>query len=129
MVQSRQLTFHAERPFLLLDEVSAVTPAPTNATLVKVLNHGTDLRTLISYSGALTSVTLQLWLHAAGSKNGTIWYRGEAVTLVPADGPLSIDWPLGDPTRFDLQVSAIAGTGAVTVLAYNIELGSGARRA
>lgn len=128
MVQSRQVTHFAERPFPLLTDIDAATAAPDASTLVKVLNHGSDLRTLVSYSGSLTSVTLQLWLHAAGAPNGTIWYKGESATLDPSDGPLAVDWPLGDPTRFHIQVSDLQGTGTVTVLAYNVELGTGARR-
>lgn len=128
MVQSRQITYFAERPYPLLTSAAAVTPDPDAATLVLVLNKGSDLRTLVSYTGSLTSVTFQLWLHAAGAPDGTIWYKGETATLDPTNGPVSIDWPLGDPTRFHIQVSDIQGTGTVTVLGYNIELGTGARR-
>jgi hypothetical protein len=126
---SRVLTYHAERPFLLLDDVTANTDDPGSLTPIYVLQQGTDLRTLVSYTGALTTVNLKLWLHAAGAPNGTFWYQGEEVALDPADGPIALDWPLGDPTRFHIQVTNLTGAGGITVLAYHIALGSGSRRA
>lgn len=100
--------FHAWKTSQIdIDSASSATAVPTD--YIEVGQHDM-IRCFCDYTGTVTSATLRIWFRDHG-----VWYRGDEVTLDPANGDEARDWYVGENADIAFQVTAIAGGGSITV--------------
>ncbi len=96
----------------VLAAVTAPATEPAGDAVAVATNSFRDVRTLISTTGTLTELTLQLWI--LNARTGA-WHRGATATLAPT-GSTAHDWfDIGPDERVTFTASTLTGTGSVTV--------------
>jgi len=78
---------------------------------------GGVVRTMVTYAGSVTAVTLRLYVR---NRVSGVWYRGassaDAGALTPASGNDARDWVVGEDAEFTFAVEAISpGTAGNTI--------------
>jgi hypothetical protein len=96
----------------VLAAVTSPSTQPGADPVIVATNGFRDVRTLVSYGGAVSACTLQLWI--LNARTGA-WHAGAAVVLDPAEGPTARDWfDIGRDEQVTFTAAAISG-GSVTV--------------
>jgi hypothetical protein len=96
----------------VLAAVTAATTEPAADAVAVATNSFRDVRTLISTTGTLTELALQLWIRNA--RTGA-WHRGATATVAPT-GSTAHDWfDIGPDEVVTFTAGTLTGTGSVTV--------------